>query len=114
MVYFPWDGRTLTESAQAKLEEFRSLIPANAKNVRIEITGWAQFAREKEVAKKLYDDERGSEAYNKKLSKDRAKAVREFLLDSGLVDADVSIAGQGWDGDGKKSRRAEVKISFES
>jgi len=48
-----------------------------------------------------------------KLSKDRAKAVSEFLLDNGLVDADLSIAGQGWDGDGKKSRRAEVKISFE-
>jgi len=112
VVYFAWDSRELNSKAKSKLNEFIASLPANAKDIKIEVNGYAQFARQKDLAKSLFNDERGDAAYNQQLSLDRANSVLRYLESKGLADVEAVVSAMGWDDDSRKSRRAEVQISY--
>lgn len=69
-IYFAFNKATLTDESKEKLLQFVSFVK-NAKYRGVKV-----FA---------YTDSLGSKAYNKKLSRRRANAVKKFLEEQGIV-----------------------------
>lgn len=67
-IYFEWDSTDISGSQTAKLESFWSSI--KGKTGTLEITG--------------HSDNSGSEAYNQKLSQERAETVNLWLQNQGM------------------------------
>ncbi|KMM86631.1 Outer membrane protein OmpA [Pseudomonas taetrolens] len=81
-VHFEFNSARLTAADKDKLNVIAARLKKDAANAQLKVTG--------------YTDSVGSEAYNVKLSKERAQSVVEYLIDSGLSRSQfVSVAGGG-------------------
>ncbi|WP_337997600.1 OmpA family protein [Oleispirillum naphthae] len=80
MVFFDFDKAVLTPEAQTILNK-AAVAFKNGKKPRIDLTGHA--------------DRAGTEAYNMKLSKRRADAVRAALVRLGVPAAEIAVAAKG-------------------
>ncbi len=103
-IFFDTDEYTLRDASIPELQRLIRLLEENA-DIRIEISG--------------HTDNRGSEAYNKKLSKNRAKAVVEYLTEHGVDEERLTYKGYGesqpiatnkTEEGRQKNRRTEFKI----
>lgn len=84
-VLFRFDGRTLNDIIDSGREEIRRL--------GAEIQRYAEQIRAVRVIG--HSDPRGNEAYNQKLSEDRARTVGQLLNESGLDNRLIQIEGRG-------------------
>ena len=80
---FAFDSATLTNEGRARLDEALSQLPDRSmlQDKRITITG--------------FTDRLGPEAYNQKLSEQRAQAVHDYLVSKGMRDEVVDARGLG-------------------
>ena len=78
--YFEFDSATLTEDGKRKLEQMARQI-RNAEEPSLRIVG--------------HTDRIGPEDYNMKLSRDRAQAVRDYLVQQGVPEQVMSVTGRG-------------------
>lgn len=112
VVYFGFNEEVLSARTQRQLKIVSHILKLDA-NKKITLTG--------------HTDSKGSDAYNKKLSNKRAKAVRDFLEAEGVNAAQIQTIGYGAyrprkantnaDGsdnpDGRSAnRRAEIYLDF--
>jgi len=74
------DKATLRPASTAELERLTKLLTDNP-TIRIEISG--------------HTDSQGDNAYNKKLSANRAKAVVDYLVTKGIAATRLESAGYG-------------------
>ena len=81
-IHFEFNSAKLTATDKEKLNVIAARLKKDAANAQLKVTG--------------YTDSVGSEAYNLKLSKERAQAVVNYLIDSGVPRSQfVSVAGGG-------------------
>jgi peptidoglycan-associated lipoprotein len=80
-VHFGFDDAAVRQQDQAALEKFAQVANAHYKGATITIEGFA--------------DPAGSQAYNLRLSRERADAVRDFLVTKGLDGANLRTVGYG-------------------
>ena len=80
-VHFGFDDASIRAENQAALERFAQVATAHYKGANITIEGFA--------------DPAGSQAYNLRLSRERADAVRDFLVARGLDGALIQTVGYG-------------------
>lgn len=96
-VYFEFDSYELNEKSRNEIQKVAAFLKENA-SIKIEIAG--------------YTDQQGSEAYNLKLSEQRAKSVYNALLNIGIPKDRISYKGYGEkaqpDGSYAKTVRIEV------
>ncbi len=103
-IFFDYDEHTLRDASIPELERLIRLLEEND-DIRIEISG--------------HTDNRGSKAYNQKLSKKRARSVVEYLTEHGVDGERLSYKGYGQskpiatnktEEGRQKNRRTEFKI----
>ena len=81
-IHFEFNSAKLTATDKEKLNVIAARLKKDAANAQLKVTG--------------YTDSVGSEAYNLKLSKERAQAGVNYLIDSGVPRSQfVSVAGGG-------------------
>ena len=81
-VHFEFNSAKLTAADKDKLNVIAARLKKDAANAQLKVTG--------------YTDSVGSDAYNLKLSKERAHSVVEYLIASGIPRSQfVSVAGAG-------------------
>lgn len=80
-VHFGFDDAAVRQQDQAALEKFAEVARTHYKGATITIEGFA--------------DPAGSQAYNLRLSRERADAVRDFLVSQGLDGASLRTVGYG-------------------
>ncbi|MHC1707215.1 MAG: PorP/SprF family type IX secretion system membrane protein [Bacteroidales bacterium] len=80
VVYFVTASARITEYSQKKLDELVTILKEYP-TLKVNIEG--------------HCDSRGSEAYNQRLSEDRAASVRSYLIDHGISTSRISSAGYG-------------------
>jgi outer membrane protein OmpA-like peptidoglycan-associated protein len=80
LVYFDFDKATLQPASYVDLNRAVEWLKANA-TVKVELAG--------------HTDNVGSREYNKKLSHDRAEAVRSYLVSKGVSPARLTASGYG-------------------
>ena len=78
-VNFAFDSYALDAKAQGLLDE--AAVVLKEKNVKVTLEGWT--------------DSIGSDAYNKKLSQNRANAVKGYLVKQGVPAANLNAVGMG-------------------
>ena len=78
-VNFAFDSYALDGKAQGLLDE--AAVVLKEKNVKVTLEGWT--------------DSIGSDAYNKKLSQNRANAVKAYLVQQGVPAANLTAVGMG-------------------
>lgn len=79
-VFFDFDKSILKNESEIELNKLYDYMAAN-KGIKIEIGG--------------HTDNQGSEAYNDRLSNDRAKAVYDFLINKGIDSNRITYKGYG-------------------
>jgi OOP family OmpA-OmpF porin len=81
-VHFEFDKATLTAADRAQLDTVATRLKTEATTARLSVSG--------------HTDSVGSDAYNQRLSEQRAKAVTDYLVGSGVARASVvSVKGVG-------------------
>ncbi len=81
-VNFEFNSARLTAADKDKLNALAARLKKDAANARLKVTG--------------YTDSVGNEAYNLKLSKERAHSVVEYLIDSGVPRSQfIAVEGGG-------------------
>lgn len=105
-VHFEFNSARLTAADKEKLNVIATRLKKDAANAQLKVTG--------------YTDSVGKEAYNLKLSQERAHSVVEYLISSGIPRSQfVSVAGAGESNpvasnqtpEGRAlNRRTEIKI----
>ena len=78
-VNFAFNSYALDEKAQGVLDEAAAVL--KAKKVNFTLEGWTDYI--------------GSDAYNKKLSQNRANAVKDYLVKQGVPAASINAVGMG-------------------
>jgi OOP family OmpA-OmpF porin len=78
-VNFAFDSYKLDAKAQGLLDE--AAVVLKEKNVKVTLEGWT--------------DSIGTDAYNKKLSQNRANAVKTYLVEQGVPAANLNAVGMG-------------------
>lgn len=103
-ILFNTGKSTLKPSSFEELDKFAKLLIKNP-TVCIEVSG--------------HTDNVGAASYNKKLSKDRALTVKNYLVNKGVEDERITYAGYGFDqpiesnataAGREKNRRVEIKV----
>jgi len=81
-VHFEFDKATLTAADRAQLDTVATRLKTEATTARLSVSG--------------HTDSVGRDAYNQRLSEQRAKAVTDYLVSSGVPRASVvSVKGMG-------------------
>jgi peptidoglycan-associated lipoprotein len=80
-VQFDFDDATVRDQDRPLLERFAKIMDHYYPGARITIEGFA--------------DPRGTTSYNLALSQRRAEAVRDALMENGLVNAQLNVVGYG-------------------
>lgn len=96
--YFDFDEIALTAETTQLLNRFSEILKAQ-KDFALEIMG--------------YTDNKGSDAYNQKLSEARANACKDYLVKAGIEEARIKAIGKGKSvpsGDDAKDRKAEFRM----
>jgi outer membrane protein OmpA-like peptidoglycan-associated protein len=106
VVYFPFDQFVLTADAQGVVRQAADYA-RNGRATRVVVVG--------------HTDSSGSPAYNQKLSENRAKAVADALVTSGVAQTTIQVDWKGESqlfvatGDGVKeplNRRSTISVNF--
>lgn len=95
VVYFAFNSIGIKQSELSKLNGILRTLKENP-NMKVTVTGWC--------------DTKGSVAVNKRISRQRAEAVKAWLVKNGIEASRISAVGNGSDGslDAGKARRVET------
>jgi OmpA-OmpF porin, OOP family len=105
VVHFEYNKAAIQKRSFKLLDEVARVINAHPELQHIRIEG--------------HTDDKGNEAYNKKLSQDRAEAVQRYLTQKGVAEGRLEAVGFGeenpiaennTDAGRSKNRRVEFKI----
>jgi OOP family OmpA-OmpF porin len=102
-VFFDFDKSTLTVEAKDKLEQAVTLLKETDTQIEVRVEG--------------HTDSIGSEAYNQKLSQDRAESVVNYLVESGVSSSSLIPVGMGEsspvaNNDSDAGRAANRRVDF--
>ncbi len=97
IIYFEFRTKRISWSELPKVEQIASVMKANP-DMKIEVIGWADY--------------RGDANYNMVLSEDRAKTIRQCLVNLGVASDRITVKGMGVDvsEDVDTARRVECVI----
>lgn len=96
VVYFAFNSIGIKQSELSKLKSILRTLKENP-NMKVTVTGWC--------------DTKGSVAVNKRISRQRAEAVKTWLVKNGIEASRITAIGNGSDDiqDADKARRVETK-----
>lgn len=96
VVYFAFNSIGIKQSDLSKLKGILRTLKENP-NMKVTVTGWC--------------DTKGSVAVNKRISRQRAEAVKTWLVKNGIEASRITAIGNGSDDsqDADKARRVETK-----
>ena len=95
VIYFSFNRITIRPSEVSKLKSILHILKENPK-MKVTVTGWC--------------DTRGSVAVNRRISRQRAQALKNWLVKRGIAASRISVVGKGSDGSrtAPKARRVET------
>ena len=96
VIYFTFNSIDIQQNEETKLNDILKTLKENP-NMKVTITGWC--------------DTKGSVAVNKRISRQRAEAVKTWLVKNGIEASRITAIGNGSDDtqDADKARRVETK-----
>ena len=96
VIYFAFNSIDIQQNEETKLNDILKTLKENP-NMKVTITGWC--------------DTKGSVAVNKRISRQRAEAVKTWLVKNGIEASRITAIGNGSDDtqDADKARRVETK-----
>ena len=94
-IYFGFNRITIRPSEVSKLKNLLCILKENPE-MKVTVTGWC--------------DTRGSVAVNRRISRQRAQALKNWLVKRGIAASRISVVGKGSDGSrtASKARRVET------
>ena len=94
-IYFGFNRITIRPSEVSKLKNILCILKENPE-MKVTVTGWC--------------DTRGSVAVNRRISRQRAQALKYWLVKRGIAASRISVVGKGSDGSrtASKARRVET------
>ena len=94
-IYFGFNRITIRPSEVSKLKSILHILKENPE-MKVTVTGWC--------------DTRGSVAVNRRISRQRAQALKNWLVKRGIAASRISVVGKGSDGSriAPKARRVET------
>lgn len=95
VIYFSFNRITIHPSEVSKLKSILHMLKENPE-MKVTVTGWC--------------DTRGSVAVNRRISRQRAQALKTWLVKRGIAASRISVVGKGSDGsrEAPKARRVET------
>lgn len=95
VIYFSFNRITIRPSEVSKLKSILHILKENP-DMKVMVTGWC--------------DTRGSVAVNRRISRQRAQALKTWLVKRGIAASRISVVGKGSDGsrEAPKARRVET------
>ena len=95
VIYFSFNRITIRPSEVSKLKSIFHILKENPE-MKVTVTGWG--------------DTRGSVAVNRRISRQRAQALKSWLVTRGIAASRISVVGKGSDGSrtAPKARRVET------
>ena len=95
VIYFSFNRITIRPSEVSKLKSILHILKENP-DMKVTVTGWC--------------DTRGSVAVNRRISRQRAQALKSWLVTRGIAASRISVVGKGSDGSrtAPKARRVET------
>lgn len=95
VIYFSFNRITIHPSEVSKLKSILHILKENPE-MKVTVTGWC--------------DTRGSVAVNRRISRQRAQALKTWLVKRGIAASRISVVGKGSDGsrEAPKARRVET------
>ena len=95
VIYFDFNRIAINPKEQSKLNEILHILKENP-DMKVTVTGWC--------------DTRGGVAVNRRISRQRAQALKSWLVKRGIAASRISAAGKGSDGsrEAPKARRVET------
>ena len=96
VIYFTFNSIDIQQNEETKLNAILKTLKENP-NMKVTVTGWC--------------DTKGSVAVNKRISRQRAEAVKTWLVKNGIEANRITATGNGSDDtqDADKARRVETK-----
>lgn len=96
VIYFAFNSIGIQQNEETKLNDILKTLKENP-NMKVTVTGWC--------------DTKGSVAVNKRISRQRAEAVKTWLVKNGIEASRITAIGNGSDDtqDADKARRVETK-----
>ena len=96
VIYFTFNSIDILQNEETKLNDILKTLKENP-NIKVTVTGWC--------------DTKGSVAVNKRISRQRAEAVKTWLVKNGIEASRITAIGNGSDDiqDADKARRVETK-----
>ena len=96
VIYFTFNSIDIQQNEETKLNDILKTLKENP-NMKVTVTGWC--------------DTKGSVAVNKRVSRQRAEAVKTWLAKNGIEANRITAIGNGSDDtqDADKARRVETK-----
>ena len=99
VIYFTFNSIDIQQNEETKLNAILKTLKENP-NMKVTVTGWC--------------DTKGSVAVNKRISRQRAEAVKTWLVKNGIEASRITAIGNGSDDtqDADKARRVETKDNY--